>query len=388
MKISKKLVGVLVGVIASIVFIPNVFAEEISTVDITLVAPQDGETITVGQTPCMYEQDGEMVEGTCNQLSYSPIVMVNGDSNSFYTTTNWVKKLPSEVLLPAPNPEDYDTEYEFFEANAQYRALLDAQMYYTDEEIDGLTFVEGEEYRVAITLVPFTGSSFVAENFVATVNEEVVDMYYFNPYEVTLFVKVTATQYVENTEEQDPQQDPQENPQDPQDPQENPQDPEENENKKDDKKDTKEEKKDNKKEETKETKKDTKKTIDVLDGAKQSYDATGKDRLKFRFDIPLATFKKSGKVFMDGKEVDPKNYDLEEGSTIVIFTKAFTDELKAGNHTVKITTDEGEAETTFNVTKSVANPKTADNLVIYGFLIIVALLGFAISRNEVFNKQN
>ena len=125
------------------------------------------------------------------------------------------------------------------------------------------------------------------------------------------------------------------------------------------------------------------------------------NREKFRFDIPLATFKKSGKVFMDGKEVDPKNYDLEEGSTIVIFTKAFTDELKAGNHTVKITTDEGEAETTFNVTKSVANPKTADNLVIYGFLIIVALLGFAISilmtialvgfaisRNEVFNKQN
>ena len=88
---------------------------------------------------------------------------------------------------------------------------------------------------------------------------------------------------------------------------------------------------------------------------------------------------------MDGNEVDSKNYDSEEGSTIIIFTKAFTDSLKAGNHTLKLTSDEGEVETTFNVTKAVANPQTGDNIYAYVSLAVISLLGLAVSKKKLFN---
>ena len=127
------------------------------------------------------------------------------------------------------------------------------------------------------------------------------------------------------------------------------------------------------------------KKIEVLNGADQKYDATSSDRLRFRFDVPLATFKQSGKVFYDGKEVASNNYDLEEGSTIVIFTKAFTDKLKAGNHTIKITTAEGEAEANFTVSKAVTNPQTGDNIMTYVGLAIISGLSLVFVSKKRFN---
>jgi hypothetical protein len=57
----------------------------------------------------------------------------------------------------------------------------------------------------------------------------------------------------------------------------------------------------------------------------------GDDSLRTRIAAPLANFQK---VFVDGVEVDPSDYDLEEGSTIIKLKKKFLETLPAGNHTV------------------------------------------------------
>ena len=377
MKISKKIVGVLVGVIASLVFMPNVFAngETIKEFNFTISSPSYGDTISaVDETVPTECDNGEMnCEKTVMRVEYPPMIHLNSiktlddtviQQNNFSQPiyTEWAKKLPSEVSISEPSADGLSVD-EYIQAMNDFMTAAYGEMTYgSAAELNGLTFEKGKEYVIRV-VVDLSGTNYsidpdpnAMKNLKIYINgkEPYVEFVKFNSQRFEFFTKISAIE---------PKYEPQENPQDPQ-------SNEDEENK----------------EETK--KEETKKTIDVLDGAKQEYDATGKDRLKFRFDIDYEIFKKSGKVFVDGKEVDPKNYDSEEGSTIVVFTKAFTDELKAGNHTLKITTDEGEVETTFNVTKAVANPKTADNIVVYACLIIVALLGFAISRNEVFNKQN
>ena len=111
----------------------------------------------------------------------------------------------------------------------------------------------------------------------------------------------------------------------------------------------------------------------VLDGAKQKFDVSSKKALTFRFDIDFDIFKKSGKVYMDGKLVDAKNYTTKSGSTIITFNDNYTNTLTQGNHTLKVTTDEGEATTTFTITDSVNNPNTGDNILMYVGLLSISV---------------
>lgn len=115
----------------------------------------------------------------------------------------------------------------------------------------------------------------------------------------------------------------------------------------------------------------------VLDGADQEYDATASSKLTFRFSIDYAEFKDSGKVYMDGEIVDSSNYETKEGSTIVTFTKAYTDLLAAGKHTVKVTTANGEVSTSFTITKSVKNPNTGDDIINYIITLVISAIGLA-----------
>lgn len=115
-------------------------------------------------------------------------------------------------------------------------------------------------------------------------------------------------------------------------------------------------------------------TYEVLNGANQQYDVTSTDKLTFRFGIDYSLFLASGKVYMDGNLVDTSNYETKEGSTIVIFTKAYTDLLKAGNHTMKITTANGEVTTDFTISETVKNPTTSDNIIIYVLILIISVL--------------
>ena len=131
------------------------------------------------------------------------------------------------------------------------------------------------------------------------------------------------------------------------------------------------------------------KQLEVLDGNSQEYDATSNKPLKFRFNVDYNEFKKSGKVFVDGKLTDSSNYDSSEGSTIITFKKAFTDKLAAGKHTVKLTVDGAESNGTFVVTKAVKNPKTGDsiNKVMASFVIsLISLISLAIyTKKKAFN---
>lgn len=116
------------------------------------------------------------------------------------------------------------------------------------------------------------------------------------------------------------------------------------------------------------------KNYKVLDGAKQKYDLASKKALSFRFDIPFETFKRSGKVYMDGKLVNAKNYRSTSGSTIITFNDDYTRTLSQGNHTLRVTTDDGEGTTTFTITDSINNPNTIDNISMYIGLFMMSVL--------------
>ncbi len=124
----------------------------------------------------------------------------------------------------------------------------------------------------------------------------------------------------------------------------------------------------------------------VLDGANQTFDGKGKAKLSFRFDTPFEVFKKSGKVYLNGKLVDPKNYTATEGSTIITFTEEFAKEnIHDGKHTIKITTDVGEGIASF---KAINNPQTGDKELLYLAMMIIAIGGFGFIKvyNDKYNN--
>ncbi|SDM99759.1 hypothetical protein [Lachnospira pectinoschiza] len=72
-----------------------------------------------------------------------------------------------------------------------------------------------------------------------------------------------------------------------------------------------------------------------------------------------ADFAKFVKVLVDGVEVDPSNYVVTEGSTIVTFNADYTATLSEGTHTVEIVSEDGVATATITVA-STAGEVAAD----------------------------
>ena len=128
-------------------------------------------------------------------------------------------------------------------------------------------------------------------------------------------------------------------------------------------------------------------TYKVLKGAGQKVNISKNEELTFKFDIEYATFKKYGKVYIDGKLVDPSNYTSKEGSTIITFNNDYVKKLSDGEHTLKVAVADGEASTTFTITnnkKNTANnPKTGDNILNYIVLSIISLVGIVITVVKV-----
>ena len=56
-------------------------------------------------------------------------------------------------------------------------------------------------------------------------------------------------------------------------------------------------------------------------------------------------FSKFVSVEMDGELVDPSNYKVEEGSTVLTFASAYLDTLAVGKHTVKLNYVDGSIGT-------------------------------------------
>ena len=101
-------------------------------------------------------------------------------------------------------------------------------------------------------------------------------------------------------------------------------------------------------------------------------------------------------VLLDGKLVDPSNYDVRQGSIIVTFKKPYLDSLKAGKHEVTFNTTKGIAKaelvikdktksqiTADNNKKGLTNTGDASGAVVYSLIIITALgAGYVIARKK------
>ena len=87
----------------------------------------------------------------------------------------------------------------------------------------------------------------------------------------------------------------------------------------------------------------------IINGADGKH-TIGKDgTLTFRSNAPFSKFVA---VLVDGVKVDPSNYDVSEGSTIVRLKQSFLDTLSKGSHTIAIQSIGGTAVTNFSVTAS------------------------------------
>ena len=87
----------------------------------------------------------------------------------------------------------------------------------------------------------------------------------------------------------------------------------------------------------------------IIDGANGKH-TIGKDgTLTFRSNAPFSEFVA---VLVDGVRVDPSNYDVSEGSTIVRLKQSFLDTLSKGSHTIAIQSIGGTATTNFSVAET------------------------------------
>ena len=68
----------------------------------------------------------------------------------------------------------------------------------------------------------------------------------------------------------------------------------------------------------------------------------------------------SGKISMDGKEVDSKNYTVTEGSTIITFVDTYLMSLDAGEHTLKMYYVMGDVEASFEIVADTADSNEDD----------------------------
>lgn len=104
-------------------------------------------------------------------------------------------------------------------------------------------------------------------------------------------------------------------------------------------------------------------SYEILEGKENEYNAAEGGEVSVHIDGPLNMVQN---VLVDDKVVDPSNYDLTEGSTIVTFHEDYLKTLADGEHTVQVEYKryDGEevdtAKATITVTQSTAEP-TDDN---------------------------
>ncbi|MBQ9392978.1 MAG: LPXTG cell wall anchor domain-containing protein [Oscillospiraceae bacterium] len=142
----------------------------------------------------------------------------------------------------------------------------------------------------------------------------------------------------------------------------------------------------------------------VIDPAGAYTDATAASEWKPDGDTPLAvtvkrdnddedTFAHFAGVLMDGKTVDPANYEAKSGSVIVTFKDAYLKTLSAGKHVVTILFDDGRLDHTVTLAAApqspadsstpasgtAASPNTGDaGTAVWSVLALTSLAGIAL----------
>ena len=121
-------------------------------------------------------------------------------------------------------------------------------------------------------------------------------------------------------------------------------------------------------------------TYDILDGAGSSWTQNTDGSLAIRGSGEISKFRE---VKVDGVTVDPVNYTVTEGSTIITFKPEYLKSLSAGNHSFELIWTDGTAATNFtvaeNADQSAKSPKTGEDfsMALCTALLMVSCAGLA-----------
>ena len=121
-------------------------------------------------------------------------------------------------------------------------------------------------------------------------------------------------------------------------------------------------------------------TYDILDGAGSSWTQNTDGSLAIRGSGEISKFRE---VKVDGVTVDPVNYTVTEGSTIITFKPEYLKSLSAGNHSFELVWTDGTAATNFTVAEnadhSAKSPKTGEDFsrTLCTVLLMVSCAGLA-----------
>ena len=121
-------------------------------------------------------------------------------------------------------------------------------------------------------------------------------------------------------------------------------------------------------------------TYDILDGAGSSWTQNTDGSLAIRGSGEISKLRE---VKVDGVTVDPVNYTVTEGSTIITFKPEYLKSLSAGNHSFELVWTDGTAATNFtvaeNADQSAKSPKTGEDfsMALCTALLMVSCAGLA-----------
>lgn len=90
----------------------------------------------------------------------------------------------------------------------------------------------------------------------------------------------------------------------------------------------------------------------IIKGAGNTWVMNSNKELTFCADADISLFVE---VRIDGSVVDPKNYSVTSGSTIVTLKPSYLNTFKDGEHTIEIIFKDGKAATTFKIAKQSSN---------------------------------
>ena len=117
-----------------------------------------------------------------------------------------------------------------------------------------------------------------------------------------------------------------------------------------------------------------------MDGAGSSWTQNTDGSLAIRGSGEISKFRE---VKVDGVTVDPVNYTVTEGSTIITFKPEYLKSLSAGNHSFELVWTDGTAATNFtvaeNTDQSAKSPKTGEDfsMALCTALLMVSCVGLA-----------
>jgi len=125
---------------------------------------------------------------------------------------------------------------------------------------------------------------------------------------------------------------------------------------------------------------------DILDGAGSSWTQNTDGSLAIRGSGEISKFRE---VKVDGVTVDPVNYTVTEGSTIITFKPEYLKSLSTGNHSFELVWTDGTAATNFtvaeNADQSAKSPKTGED---FSMALCTALLMMSCAGIFAKRKRN